>query len=243
MATTPIPTITAVVQSEVAALANRHLGLIYGLVGVIVLMMILMGVGGYFGLKAFDAQLSRQEVRDTQFQADRTAFLNTLAAHDTERTADATKIAQLEAQIKQRDSKPLLPAVKPGMQPNANAEQVKNALGAVYGVDVAAGTPKVEPDGNIALSLSQGQQALSARLDADRYGTDLKDEKVINSLQETTIGSLKTDLNSCKDLNTKAQSDIAGYKKLAKKSRWQKFLGGVEKVALVAGGAMLGHMI
>ena len=244
MSTSPAtPTITAAVQSEVAALANRHIGLIFGLVGTIILMVGLMGVGGYFGLKAFDAQLSRQEVRDAQYQTDRTTFLNTLAAHDAERTADATKIAQLEAQIKARDSKPLPPAVKPGMQPNASAEQVKNALGAVYGVDVAAGTPKVEPDGNIALSPSQGQQALSARLDADRYGADLKDEKAINSLQETTIGSLKTDLNTCKDLNTKAQADIAGYKKLAKKSRWQKFLAGAEKVGLLAGGAMLGHII
>ena len=244
MATAPVaPTITAVVQSEVAALANKHIGLIFGLVGTIILMLGLMGVGGYFGLKAFDAQLSRQEVRDTQYQQDRTTFLNTLAAHDAERAAQATQIAQLEAQIKARDSKPLPKPVQDGLKPGANAQTVAAGLTDAYWAVPSFGAVAVIPPETIALSVPQAQQVLFDKIDLDKAKGDLGDQKSINGLQETTIGSLKTDLNTCKDLNTKAQADIAGYKKLAKKSRWQKFLAGAEKVGLLAGGAMLGHMI
>src|ERR1019366_9217429 len=151
--------------------------LIYGLVGVIVLMMILMGVGGYFGLKAFDAQLSRQEVRDTQFQADRTAFLNTLAAHDAERTADATKIAQLEAQIQQRDSKPLPKPIQDGLLPNATAQIVALGLTEAYRDVPSFGAVVVDPAGNVALSPPQGQQTIQSKVALDKAQGDLGNQK------------------------------------------------------------------
>jgi len=241
MSTAPVTPVAP--QSEVAALAQRHLTLTYGLVATLVLLMALMGFGGYLGVKAFDNQLARQEQRDTQYQADRRVFLDTLAAHDADRAAQAQKIADLEAQIAKRDAKPLPKPIQDGIQPNASAEQVKNALGAVYGVDATLGTPKVEPDGNVALSLSQGQQAVHARIEADTAIADLKDEKAIVSLQEATVSSLKTDLNTCTTTLYKANEDIKGYKKLAVRSRWQKFLGGAEKVGIFAAGAFLGHKL
>src|ERR1017187_8017242 len=117
------PTITAVVQSEVAALANKHLTLIFGLVGTIILMMGLMGVGGYFGLKAFDAQLSRAEKQDLQYQQDRNQWQAVLTQHDAERTAQALQIQQLQAKINQRDSKPLPKPVQDALQPKATVQQ------------------------------------------------------------------------------------------------------------------------
>jgi hypothetical protein len=237
------PTITAAVQSEVAALANKHIGLIFGLVGTIVLMLGLMGVGGYFGLKAFDAQLSRQEVRDAQYQTDRTTFLNTLAAHDTERAAQALQIAQLQAQIKARDSKPLPKPIQDGLKPDATAQAAAGAVSVAYSDIPGFGQATTTPEGQVSLSVPQAQATVVAKVSGDKAQGDLKDEKVINGLQETTIGSLKTDLNSCTSTLSKAEKDIAGFKKLAVKSKWQRFLAGAEKVGLLAGGAMLGHMI
>ena len=249
MATTPAvlvatPTIAAVVQSEVSALANKHIGLIFSLVGVIILLMGLMGVGGYFGLKAFDAQLSRQEVRDNQYQQDRTTFLNTLAAHDAERTADAAKIAQLEAQVKARDSKPLPKPVQDALQPKATVQQAIGGLAAAYGSTSALAQSQPSSDGqNLTVSVLGAQEAISAKVGMDLAQGDLGDQKSINALLKDANSSLSNDLGSCKAMNVQANKDIAGFKALAKRSRWQKFLAGAEKVGLLAGGMMLGHMI
>jgi hypothetical protein len=241
MATTP--TITAVVQSEVAALANKHIGLIFGLVGTIVLLMGLMGVGGYFGLKAFDAQLSRQEVRDAQYQTDRKTFLDTLTAHDAERAAQATQIAQLQAQIKARDSKPLPKPIQDGLKPGADAQTVATGLTDAYKGVPSFGAVAVVPPETIALSVPQAQQTIQSKVDLDKAQGDLGDQKSINSLLNSANSSLTNDLGSCKTLNVQANKDIAGFKKLAVRSKWQRFLAGAEKVGLLAGGAMLGHMI
>lgn len=241
MSTTPIAPVT--IQSEVAALAHRHLTFTYGLIATMVLLMALMGFGGYLAVKSFDAQLARQETKDAQYQQDRKTFLDTLATHDADRAAQAQRIADLEAQIAHRDAQPLPKPIQEGLKPDATSEQAKTALEAVYGADVLSGTPKVEPDGNIALSLPLAQRAVSAKLDADRMTGDLKDEKAIVSLQETTIGTLKTDLSTCTTTLSKANDDIKGYKKLAVRSKFRKFLDGAEKVALFAAGAYVGHKL
>jgi hypothetical protein len=235
--------ITTAVQSEVAGLAHRHLSFSYALVGTLVLLLVLMGFGGYLGVKAFDAQLARQEVKDAQYQQDRKVFMDQLSAHDAERAAQQTQIAQLQSQIAKRDSQPLPKAVQAGLQVDAGAEQVKTALEAVYGADLSTGTPKVEPDGNIALSPSLAQKTVSAEVGLVQSTADLKDEKAIVSLQETSIGTLKTDLSSCTATLSKANSDIQGFKKLAVRSRWKKFLGGAEKVLIFGAGAYLGHKL
>src|ERR1019366_3194927 len=237
------PTITAAVQSEVAALANKHIGLIFGLVGTIVLMMGLMGVGGYFGLKAFDAQLSRQEVRDAQYQTDRKTFLDTLAANDAERAYQQRQVDSLEAQIKARDSKPLPKPIQDGLKPGADAQTVAMGLTDAYKSVPSFGAVAVIPPETIALSVPQAQQTIQTKVDLDKAQGDLRDEKSINAIYDVVNTSLNKDLETCKDLNVQAGKDIAGFKKLAVKSKWQRFLAGAEKVGLVAAGAMLGHMI
>ena len=86
MSTAPVtPTITSVAQSEVSALAHRHLTLTYCIVGILLLVLVLMGIGGYLGLKSFNTQLAAQATKDAQYQADRKTFMDTLTAHDADR--------------------------------------------------------------------------------------------------------------------------------------------------------------
>lgn len=236
-------TITAAAQSEVAALAHRHLTLTYGLIGTVILLLVLMGFGGYLGLKSFDAALARQDAKDQQYQQDRRIFMDTLAAHDAERTADATKIAQLEAQIAHRDAQPLPKPVQEGLKPDATAKQAADALGIVYSATPSFGTPQATPDGKVALTVPEAQQIIQDKYSLTKSQGDLTDQKSINSLLNSANASLTTDLNSCKDLNTKAQADIAGYKKLAKRSKFRRFLDGAEKVAIFAAGAYVGHKL
>src|ERR1019366_3884384 len=129
---------------------------------------------------AFDAKLSRQEVRDNQYQQDRTTFLNTLAAHDAERTADAAKIAQLEAQVKARDSKPLPKPVQDALQPKATVQQAIGGLQATYGSTSALGQSQPSPDGqNLSVSVPGAQEAITAKVEEDKAKADLKDTQAI----------------------------------------------------------------
>src|SRR5271157_1905486 len=241
MSTTPVAPVT--IQSEVAALAHRHLSLTFGLVGTLVLMMVLMGFGGYLGLKAFDAQLARQELKDAQYQQDRTTFLSTLQAHDAERLADAKKIAELEAQIKQRDSKPLPPAVDNGLKPDATLPEVEFGLRTAFNDVPGFNLPLPLVGPYIELTAPQAQAVTRSKVEGDKAKGDLGDQKSINSLLDSANSSLTNDLNSCKALNVQANKDIAGYKKLAVRSRWQKFVGGMEKVLIFGAGAYMGHKI
>ena len=239
MATTPAVNPTTL-QSEVSALAHKFL---YAHLGVIVLLIGMMCAGGYLGVKSFDAQLARQEQKDAQYQTDRKAFLDTLNAHDADRAAQAQKISDLETQIAKRDSKPLPQPVQDGLKPGATTEQAKTALEGVYSDTPAMGTLSIGSDGKIAVTTAQAQQLTLTKVGLDTAKGDLADEKSISGLQKQSIFSLTNDLGQCKALNIKAEADIAGYKKLAVRSRWKKFMSGAEKVGVFMAGIYVGHKL
>lgn len=235
--------ITTAVQSEVSALAHRHLTFTWGLVGVIILLMALMGFGGYMAIRSFDKQLAKQEARDTQYQADRKTFLDQLTAHDAERAAQASQIASLEAQIAHRNAQPLPKPISEGLKPDASAEAVAKAVTEAYSDVPSFGVVLAESPTTIALSLPQAQHVVQDEVAYSIARADLNDTQAVVDLQKTANSSLTSDLAQCKDLNVKAQADIAGFKKLATRSKFRKFLDGAEKVALFAAGAYVGHKI
>jgi cell division protein FtsB len=235
--------ITTAVQSEVSALAHRHLTFTWGLVGVIILLMALMGFGGYMAIRSFDKQLAKQEARDTQYQADRKTFLDQLTAHDAERAAQASQIASLEAQIAHRNAQPLPKEIQAGLKPDSTSQAVAMALQTAYSDMPSFGVVVAESPVNVSLSLPQAQQVVQDKVDLNVTRADLKDTQAVVDLQKTANSSLTSDLGQCKDLNVKAQADIAGFKKLATRSKFRKFLDGAEKVALFAAGAYVGHKI
>ncbi len=234
---------TTAVQSEVSALAHKHVYVTYAVLSALVLVIALMGCGGYFALKSFDKQLAAQNLKDAQYQQDRALWQAQVAQHDTERVAQQTQIAQLQAQVSKRDSQPLPKAVQAGLQPDATAEVVAKAVTEAYSKNPAFGQATAIPTGQISLSVLQAQATVEAKVGFDRVSADLADEKSTISLLNGTNLSLSNDLNQCKLLNTKAEADIQGYKKLATRSKWQKFLSGMEKVAIFSAGAYLGHKI
>src|SRR5665213_232019 len=186
------------VQSEISALAHRHLTLTFGLVGTLVLFMVLMGFGGYMGLKHFEAQLSKQDDKDDQYQSDRKTFLDTLTAHDAERTGDKVQIVQLQAQISKRDSQPLPKVVQAGLQPDSTSQAVAGALQSVYSDVPSFGAVVAESPTTVALSLPQAQQMVKDKASLSTTRADLTDEKSTISLLNTANASLSGDLNQCK---------------------------------------------
>src|ERR1035437_8904311 len=128
----PAPDLASQLAQHVADLGHKHASVSYLLIGILALFLLVCGVGGYIALKSFDNQLAKQDVRDAQYQADRKTFMDSLAAHDAERAAQAQQITDLEAQIKQRAAKPLPPAVQTGLKPGATTAQARTALESGY---------------------------------------------------------------------------------------------------------------
>ena len=239
----PAPDLASQLAQHVADLGHKHASVSYLLIGILALFLIVCSVGGYIALKSFDNQLAKQDVKDAQYQADRKTFMDSLAAHDAERAAQAQQITDLEAQIKQRAAKPLPPAVQTSLKPGADAQTVATGLTEAYKHTTSFGAVAVIPPETIALSPPQAQQVIQAKADLDALVLDLGDERSINSILNASNSSLTNDLGSCKALNVQANKDIAGYKKLATKSKFRKFLDGALKVGLFAGGVYAGHKI
>lgn len=233
----------AQLAQHLADLSKKHASISYVVLGVLGLVLVLGTVAGYFALKQYDAQLARAEAREELYDQDRKAWAAELKTRDAERAADAQRVEELIGQIAARAAKPLPPVIKAGLDPSASLAEGKMALEAVMGDRPTFGTLNIATDGNASLKLSQLQILVSDEVDLKRLKFDFADAVKVIDLQKGTISSLTKDLDTEKALNVEANKSISDFKKLAKKSRWQKFMGGAEKVALVVGGIWLGTKI
>ena len=194
-------------------------------------------------IKHFDAQLARQDAKDAQYQQDRTQWQAQMVQHDKERVQQAQEIAQLQAQIAHRDSQPLPKPIQEGLKSDATLPEVELGLREAFNGVPGFSLPLPLSGPYVQLTGPQAQAVTISKVTGDTAKEDLKDEKSTISLLNTANSSLSSDLNQCKALNTQANKDIAGFKKLAERSKWQRFMPGAEKVGLLLTGAAVGHMI
>jgi len=251
----------ATVTIEQEVLTSLHDGLhrlLYGHMAVLVLMLVLIGAGGYFGLKSYDKALQHAEALQAQFtqaQAQaataQKALTDLLAQDAMQRAQTSAQQTSIEQQILTRNSQVPAPAVKQALEPTADAVSVARGLQEAYGFQTL---PIVEPDGNIAVGLPNAQVELSARLDANRFSADYQDEVKLYTLETGKSTSLSNDLDQCKVVNTKdevaladAKKALAAYDKLSRRSRFRKILGGIgrnaERVGIAVLAFELGHKL
>jgi hypothetical protein len=241
MATTPTtPDLQQQLVAEFSALAHKHATVSYVLIGVLVLVLAVVGLGGWLGLKSYEAQIARAEASEAQYNQDRKEWQATLEAHDAQREQDSLAEAQIIAQAAKRDAQPVPQPIQAGLTPVATSQATAIALGAAYGGQVA---PKVTPDDQVSISQPDAKLVITDKLAGDKAAADLADQVKINSLKVTENNSLTSDLNQCKQQNAEAGKVIAQYKKAAVKSKWRKMLDGSEKAALLVAGAALGHYL
>lgn len=227
-----------ILQAEIAALASKHVTVSYTLVGVIVLVLALAGAGGWYALRMFDKQLARAEAAEARYDTDRKQFADLLAADATTRAKSQTQQVALATTGEARDKKAdeaIQVAVKPDATLATTAAGLTSAYSDVVGfgqVDVLPGSDALHGPG-IELAGHQAQQVTAYKIDRDRLSADLSDLRTSYTLEQTSNSSLTNDLAQCKDLNAKSDKVIAGYKKLAKKTKWKTFLSGAKKAVVI----------
>lgn len=247
-------------ESALASLAQKHVTISYTLVGVIVVILILVGVGAYFGNKSWQAAMSRAEASEKQMDADRTQYQQTLAQmqkqidqNNAQIQQDQVREAQLVAQISQRD-KQADTQISNVLQPGKTATDAFSDLASAYkGVVSLTQDIVKDPTGAeqfLAFPVPAVQQFTAAELSDQRDSKDLADTKselsdeqdksakLTDSLNQTTasLTALQTTEKAC-------EATVTNYKKVAKKSRFRRIMGGVEKVGLFAAGVFIGHKL
>lgn len=242
-------------------LLDLHKGmrrLIYAHLGVLVLSLALAGAGAYFGLKSYDKALAHAETLQAQFNTVQTQFVASqreltelLAKDSAQRTVNSAQQAKIEAQMAQRDSQKVPPAVAQALEPNADVKIVVSALQSVYNFGDA---PKVEPDGMIAVTVPNAQIEVSEEVNAKRFSADLQDETQLFTLEQAKSTSLGNDLSACQStLSTanvalgNAQKTLAAYNKLVHRSKFRKILGSVgrnaERIGILVVGFEVGRRL
>lgn len=236
----PLQVTNGYVQSEISALAHKHVHLSFAILGVLIVALGVACLGGYMGLRGYERALARAEAaeqrfeqKDQQYQTMIADFQKQITADAQERQQASAKQEQLQAQINARVSAPVPPVVQTGLKPDATAQEAGNALGAVFTKPDAPVVPMATPDGKVALTVKESQEVASQGLDYQRITLDWQDEISLYNLEVSKSTSLSKDLQSCQDTVTASQADlkdakatIAAYKKAAVRSKWQKMWQG-----------------
>jgi hypothetical protein len=229
-------------QVQFAALAHKHATVSYALIAVLVVVLILAGVGGYIGLRFADAQLAWAEKKEEQYNADRKAWQDTLAAHDAERAQESAEQKQTIAELAKQLAKPLPPVVVTGLKPGATAQEASGALTEVYKDNPLFGQPAVEGD-KVALTVPQTQAVIQTKEDLGKTSLKLDAETKLFDLEHSKNESLNTDLTGARNTLKECQDTVNGYKKAAKASKFKKVLKGAGTAVAIIGGAYLGYRI
>lgn len=230
-------------HTEFAALAHKHASVSYVVLAVLALVLVLGGIGGWLGLRSFDAQLVRAQATEAKYEAEHKQLTDLLATDAAERARMSAQQATLEAQIAKRDTQAPPAPVVTALKPNATAEQLADGLGFVFKAVPMFGSPIPLPDGNVALTPQESQEVVSEKVDFDKLKLDFADTQAISQLETQKFNTSQSDLSSCESTLDSAQKTIKSYKTLAVRSKWQKFLSGAAKVGIFVTGVALGHKL
>lgn len=209
------------------------------LTAAILIIVLAGGVGLYVHSEnSFDKLMAANQVREDHYNAD-------MKAAQAQAAADRATILQLTQQIAQKQTQIIVrdktadATIKdvqaPERSTNAVTEDVKNN----YHIDALYD----EVTKTYSFDKPDVQLFVATKIDRDRLSADLKDTQ--DQLKFSVEGSALTnkDLTVCQAGEKESKGVIDGYKKAANKTKFQRFVQGLEKVGLVVGGFALGYKL
>lgn len=228
--------------AHISALSKHHLSLSFGVIGVLVLVLAVMCVGGYLGLRSYEAQMARAEAKEQVYNADKKDLTAQLIASKNVQDT-ATKAQQVIVKVvHDRDTKADA-AIAAVTSPNKTAQEALSDLSAAYHGAIAVDTNAVAPDGRLMFPVFTVQGFTATRIDRDRLSDDLKSSADNLKQEQSKTASLTLDVAKANKTVADAQPAIDAYKKIAKHSALRKFGAGAFKVGVFFAGVYLGHKL
>lgn len=227
-------------QAQLASLAHKHAHVSFALIGVLVLVLGLMTAGGVFAVKYTNAQLAKADAVDKQYQADKKDWEAQRAQLQTQIDAASQKQQVLVKVVHDRDE---------------SADQTISKLTEITEDEVSINQDVYKTWGTYAdIDSSQPthlfefpkelvQKFNATKIDRDRLDADLKDTKTQLDLASSQVNLLSKSNTTLAQQADECQKDLDGYKKVAKVSRFKKFLHGAEHVGEILAAAVAGYEI
>lgn len=223
----------------ISALSHRNVTLNYAVVGVLMVVLAVCGLGGFFAYSLYQKQLARAEAQEQRYDADRKVLTDQLAQTKTVVAADAKAQAVIVKVVHDRDAsadKQIAAVTAPGKSP---VDAITD-LNAAYKGTLPA---QITPDAQLAFPIPTVQTFTATKLDRDRLDADLGASENLLKLEKDKTTRLAADLTTSAATLKDAQKTIADYKHVAEKSGFHKFMGGVAKVGIFVGGVLLGSKV
>ena len=272
MADTPTPTpaqlladsipndVHQALMQQTQSLAHKHVTVSYLLIAVLLFVLSCGGVGAYFAAKWVDRALARAEKSEQLYLADKKVsdqaisdLKGQLADSEKARAASDQKIADLQksiTSIQTNANNQIQNALKPGKTASEAYADVKS----VYKDKISTPVTIVEsPDKTeqlLAFRVPDVQQFTAAKIDDDAQKLIVIAKDGVIAEKQTQIDGLKSDLAKSNDALGKLQvteaqehDALEKYKKVAKKTKWQKILGGMKTGVEIGGAIVFGYEI
>lgn len=228
-------------QQQLSTLAHKHVTVSYTLIAVLVVVLGLAGFGGWLALKFADKQIARAEATEQRFEQAQKDFQTQLAANSAQRAADTQQQAAIVKIVDTRD-KGADAKIQYVLQPKT-PQQALTDLGEAYAGSIDLSNTPVTPDNYLSFPVKTVQQFSATKIDRDRLFADRDDIKKQLFLEQDKTKTLTADLKKSEDTLGTCKQTVADYKKAATVSKFRKFLGGAEKVGLLALGAVAGYKL
>jgi hypothetical protein len=226
------------IEQTLAQFAQQqvHLKVTRGIAAVLLLALSLVTFGGVYALKHYD-----QELKDAEFRE--MVYRNHESQYQELMEQDFKKIEELSKQqttivkvVHVRDEKADEEIAKV-MAPKASEEVAKDAE------RIAGEKPVVLTSGDLSFHPPTIQKLLAAKIDRDRFAADLTDMHKLFDMEQQKTATLTTDLKKSQAQLAEADKVIDGYKHVATKSKFKRFIGGAGKVIVIAVAAYVGYKV
>lgn len=234
-------------QAQLASLAHKHAHVSFALIGVLALVLGLMTAGGIVAVKYTNAQLAKADAVDAQYKSDKAKWEQERSQLQNQIDAASQKQQVLVKVIHDRDQT-ADQQIAQAKDPSADAQKVAADTEHLYGF-----APTVEPASVPAclacpsemfeFNKEEVQTFNATKIDRDRLAADLDGTKQSLILETDKFDDLLVANGSLKTQNTQCEQDLANYKKVAKLSRFKKFLHGAERVGEIALSAVAGYEV
>jgi hypothetical protein len=228
--------------AHISALSKHHLSLSFGVIGVLVLVLAVMCVGGYLGLKSYEGQLARAEAAEKQYNADRKDLTAQLTASKSVQDT-ATKAQQVIVKVVHDRDVATDKKIADVTAPNKSAQEALSDLSAAYHGTILADPNAITADGRLVFPVFTVQGFTATRIDRDRLSDDLKSSADNLAQEQKKTESLAKDVAAANKAVADAQPAIAAYKKIAKHSRLRAFGAGALKVGIFVAGVYAGRKL